>query len=61
MKTAPSGNTLLVDRFTSLPAGNGLTDAGGQQTLSVGATLNVGNNPVVGTYSGQMAVTVDYN
>lgn len=59
--TAPSGNTLLVDRFTSLPAGNGLTDAGGQQTLSVGATLNVGNNQVVGSYSGQMAVTVDYN
>ena len=59
--TAPSGNTLLVDRFTSLPAGNGLTDSGGQQTLFVGATLNVGNNQVVGTYSGQMSVTVDYN
>ena len=59
--TAASGNTLLVDRFTSLPAGTGLTDAAGSQLLFVGATLNVGSNQVFGSYSGQMTVTVDYN
>lgn len=59
--TAASGNTLVVDRFTSLPAGNGLTDSGGQQTLFVGATLNVGSNQGIGSYNGIMSVTVDYN
>jgi len=59
--TAASGNTLVVDRFTSLPSGTGLTDAGGRQLLFVGATLNVGSNQVFGAYSGIMSVTIDYN
>ena len=59
--TAAAGNTMVVDNFTSLPANTGLTDAGGEQLLFVGGTLNVGTNQLFGSYSGLMAVTVDYN
>ena len=52
---------MLVDKFTGLPATNGLTDAGGQQILYVGATLNVGSNQGFGSYAGIMFVTVEYN
>ncbi|MGD8420406.1 MAG: DUF4402 domain-containing protein [Gammaproteobacteria bacterium] len=55
------GNTMSVENFTSLPAATGLTDSGGQQTLFVGGTLNVGNNQGFGSYTGIMSVTVDYN
>ena len=61
MLTAPAGNSMSVDNFTSLPATTGLTDSGGQQTLFVGGTLNVGGNQGFGSYSGIMSVTVEYN
>ncbi len=59
--TEPGGNNMVVDNFTSSPATTGLTDAGGQQSLFVGATLNVGSNQLFGAYAGVMSVIVDYN
>ena len=59
--TGASGNSMVVDKFTSQPADTGLTDPGGQQNLYVGGTLNVGSNQAVGSYSGLMTVTVVYN
>lgn len=35
-------------------------DAGGADTLTIGATLNVGINQLAGTYNGTIDVTVDY-
>ena len=59
--TNGSPNSMVVDKFTSLPEGTGVIDASGQQTLYVGGTLNVNSNQAFGTYSGELAVTVDYN
>jgi len=59
--TNGSPNTMVVDNFTSLPETTGVIDASGQQTLFVGATLNVNSNQSFGTYSGELTVTVDYN
>ena len=59
--TNGSLNTMVVDNFTSSPETTGVIDASGQQTLFVGATLNVNSNQSFGTYSGQLTVTVDYN
>ena len=56
-----ASHTMSVDNFTSSPTPSGVLDGSGQQTLSVGATLNVSANQAFGSYSGQMAVTVDYN
>lgn len=62
--TITSGsNTMTVTNFTSDPAGtNGLL-TGGEQTLNVGATLNVTAAQPAGTYvSGTpFNVTVNYN
>jgi len=52
---------MLVDNFSSTPVITGQLDTGGNETLQVGATLNVNNNQVSGAYSGVMSVTVDYN
>lgn len=57
----PSANTMVVDNFTSSPTPAGVLDGSGQQTLFVGATLNVSSNQPFGSYSGLMSVTVDYN
>ena len=54
-------NTMVIDKFTSSPETTGVIDASGQQTLFVGATLNVNSNQSFGTYSGELTVTVDYN
>jgi hypothetical protein len=54
------GTTMTVDNFTSNPSGTG-TLAGGTQTLSVGARLNVGAGQVAGDYTGEFSVTVAYN
>jgi len=54
-------NTMTVGMFTSNPSGAGTLSAGGNQTLSVGATLNVGAGQATGTYSGIFSVTVTYN
>lgn len=59
--TNGSPNTMVVDRFTSLPEATGVIDASGQQTLFVGGTLNVDSNQSFGTYTGELNVTVDYN
>jgi hypothetical protein len=59
--TGASGNSMVVDDFTSQPVSTGLTDPGGQQNLFVGGTLNVNSNQVIGSYSGIMNVTVVYN
>jgi hypothetical protein len=56
-----SPNSMVVDKFTSLPEATGVIDASGQQTLYVGATLNVDSNQAFGTYSGELNVTVDYH
>lgn len=53
--------TMVVDNFTSDPSGTGAIGGGGTQTLNVGATLNLGANQAVGTYSGTFMVTVAYN
>lgn len=59
--TNGSPNSMVVDKFTSLPELTGVMDASGQQTLYVGATLNVDSHQAFGTYSGELNVTVDYN
>lgn len=56
-----SSQTMVVDNFTSTPTPAGVLDSSGQQSLFVGATLNVNSNQAFGEYSGQMSVTVDYN
>lgn len=59
--TGSAGNTMLVDRFTSLPSSSGRISADGLQTLAVGARLNVGSNQAFGPYAGTMSVRIDYN
>ena len=54
-------SSIVMDTFTSSPATTGVIGASGQQTLFVGATLNVGSNQSFGTYTGSLSVTVDYN
>ncbi len=58
--TAPGPETMTVDTFTSTPSGTG-TLTGGNETLFVGATLQVGTGQAVGAYTGTYTVTVDYN
>jgi len=53
--------TMSVDTFSSNPSGTGTLSAGGSQSLSVGATLTVGNAQTTGSYSGTFDVTVEYN
>jgi hypothetical protein len=56
------GNTMTVNNFQSNPSGTGAL-VGGAQTLTVGATLNVGSGQAVGTYTNAAGfdVTVNYN
>lgn len=55
--------TMIVNAFTSSPTPTGTIGAGGTQTLTVGATLNVAAAQVAGVYvSGTpFSVTVNYN
>lgn len=55
------GGTLTVTSFTSSPGLTGRLDPTGQQTLSVGGTLNVLANQPDGDYTGTFSVTVAYN
>jgi len=55
------GNTMTVNTFVSNPSGTGTLSGGGTQSLSVGATLQVGASQVQGNYSGTFDVTVAYN
>jgi hypothetical protein len=74
--TLPAGNTtitsgansMIVNTWTSSPTPSGTLSAGGTQTITVGATLNVAANQAAGAYSSQNAggsgpftVTVNYN
>ena len=69
--TLPSGtinitsgaNTMGLTAFTSSPSATGLLSAGGTQTLTVGATLNVAAAQPAGSYTNATAVpvTVNYN
>ena len=58
-----SGNTMTVNGFTSNPATTGALSAGGVQTLTVGATLNVAAAQASGVYTNAtgVPVTVNYN
>jgi len=58
--TSPDG-TLTVTAFRSSPSLTGLLGATGQQTLSVGGTLNVPAQQPDGDYAGTFSVTVAYN
>ena len=54
-------NTMTVNTFTSSPSTTGVLSNTGSQALTVGGTLNVGINQVVGAYTGTFSVTVTYN
>ncbi len=56
------GDPMDVDDFTSDPViASGVLDASGEQTISVGATLYVGESQDAGAYSGTFSVTVTYD
>lgn len=59
--SGPGEEDMTVTGFTSNPSGTGTLAANGEQTLSVGATLNVGKNQAAGNYTGTFNVTVAYN
>jgi hypothetical protein len=60
--TITSGaNNMTVNTFTSTPNGTGSLNGGGNQTLAIGATLQVGASQPTGTYTGSFNVTVTYN
>ena len=61
--TDAGSHTMTVNGFTSTPATTGLLSAGGSQTLTVGATLNVSAAQAAGTYTNAtgVPVTVNYN
>jgi hypothetical protein len=59
--TSGTGDSMTVDNLNSLPDTNGVLDAGGTESLSVAARLNVGSFQAFGAYSGLMATTVEYN
>ena len=62
--TITSGsNTMAVNTFTSSPSPTGTLSAGGTQTLTVGATLNVAAAQPAGVYvsATPFTVTVNYN
>jgi hypothetical protein len=61
-----ASDQLTVNTFTSNPSGTGTLDGAGEQTISVGATLNVPAGAPSGAYSTTTAgtpftVTVNYN
>jgi hypothetical protein len=55
--------TMTVGLFSSDPPDTGIIGPSGSQTLSVGATLNVGPSQPLGLYTGvnPFEVTVNYN
>ena len=53
-------NNMTVSAFTSTPSGTG-TLTGGAETVSVGATIQVGASQAQGSYTGTYSVTVEYN
>ena len=61
--TDAGSHTMTVNAFTSNPSATGLLSAGGSQTLTVGATLNVSAGQAAGVYTNAtgVPVTVNYN
>jgi len=69
--TLPANNTVVlsdgkshsmaVNGFISYPGATGTLSISSTQSLSVGATLAVGNAQPPGSYSGEFPVTINYN
>ena len=59
--TNGDGQTMALNNFSSSPGTVGQLSVTGNQTLSVGATLNVGSNQAAGDYSGTFDVMVNYD
>ncbi|MCF8450820.1 MAG: DUF4402 domain-containing protein [Taibaiella sp.] len=61
--TDGASHNMTVNAFTSTPSATGTLSAGGTETLTVGATLNVSAAQAAGTYTNATAVpvTVNYN
>lgn len=59
--TSGGGQTMPLNSFSSSPGPTGQLSVLGKQTISVGATLNVGSNQATGSYSGAFDVMVDYD
>lgn len=59
--TMTSGaNSMTVTSFTVSPGLTGSFSAAGTQSITVGATMNVGANEPQGDFSGSFSITVDY-
>ena len=58
-----NAHTMTVNTFVSNPATTGTLDGSGEQTISVGATLQVAGGQAPGTYESDtdFQVTVNYN
>ncbi|MDB5868997.1 MAG: hypothetical protein JWP96_1329 [Polaromonas sp.] len=56
-----NSHSMAVNSFVSYPGATGTLSIGGTQSLSVGATLTVGNAQPPGSYIGAFSVTVNYN
>ncbi len=56
-------DTMKISKFTSSPAGNGLLNPSGTQTIKVGATLTIAKAQAAGVYTNttEVKVTVNYN
>lgn len=62
VKLTGPGADMVINDFTSTPSeAGGQLSAGGSQTLSVGAALQVGSGQTAGQYSGSFMVIVNYN
>ncbi|HEY0953308.1 MAG TPA: DUF4402 domain-containing protein [Roseateles sp.] len=55
-----ASGSMALNNFISSPATSGMLSGGGTLTVSVGATLTVGNAQTPGSYSGSFNVTVNY-
>jgi hypothetical protein len=55
------GGSMTLTQFTSTPAGTGQLNGLGRQTITIGATLNVGAQSASGSYTGSFDLVVDYN
>lgn len=59
--TSAAGDSMVVDKFTSIPDADGQLDSAGRQNMNIGATLNVDSFQPFGAYRGTMSTTVDYD
>lgn len=58
--TGGSGPAITVNNFTSSKTGNSSNTSGGNDSFTVGATLNLSDGQGSGTYTGTYAISVDY-